>query len=562
MFRRVFVSPRIVAETVAFSRIVITNAKREVNTKTASSSPTAAASAAGLPSWGSFQSALPPLTPNSFSSPIVVIGYGNIGRGVLPLLERHFTVSPSQLHVVEPLATTVCAGLPSRGYNNVHNLGLTKDNYKSVLDGIFAGGPTGHTGNGACGTIRGMMVNCSVDTSSVDLAKYAQSQNLLYVDTVVEPWLGYYWQRDLTTAQRSNYALREELLALKRQTGGKGSTCVSCVGANPGMVSWLVKDALMTLARDVAKDSGVGNTTTPKSKQEWAELMQTLGVKGVHIAERDTQFPKTNANVVNEFLNTWSVEGFLSEGFQPSELGWGTHERWMPENAKRHTTGCKSGIYLEQPGASTQVRTWCPTLGPQHGYLVTHNEAISISDYFTVEGGRGLDNPVYRPTVHYAYRPCDAAVLSFHEVFGRGNVPQSKLRVMLEKDIAGGHDELGVLLYGHSKNALWLGSTLSHDACLQLAPEQNATALQVTSAMVAALTWALNNSQRGVVEAEELDHDACLAVQRPYLGKYWHQYTNWTPLDAILPGPKNVSMFAPKDRTDVSDPWQFSNILV
>jgi homospermidine synthase len=479
----------------------------------------------------------------------------------LPLLERHFAVTAAQLHVVEPLADTVCAHLPSRGYNNVHNLGLTKDNYKTVLDAIFAEIPSGQTGNGSCGTIRGMMVNCSVDTSSVDLAKYAQSQNLLYVDTVVEPWLGYYWQRDLTTAQRSNYALREGLLELKREVGGKGSTCVSCVGANPGMVSWLVKDALMTLARDIDKETG-GATPTPSTKEEWAQLMHNLGVKGVHVAERDTQFPKANANVVNEFLNTWSVEGFLSEGFQPAELGWGTHERWMPENAKRHAEGCKAGIFLEQPGASTQVRTWCPTLGPQHGYLVTHNEAISIADYFTVEGGRGLDNPAYRPTVHYAYRPCDAAVLSFHEVFGRGNVPQPKLRVMLEKDIAGGHDELGVLLYGHSKNALWLGSTLSHEACLQLAPEQNATALQVTSAMVAALTWALKNSQRGIVESEELDHEECLAVQKPYLGNYWHQYTEWTPLDAILPNSKNVSMFPPKARTDVSDPWQFSNILV
>jgi len=32
------------------------------------------------------------------------------------------------------------------------------------------------------------------------------------------------------------------------------------------------------------------------------------------------------------------------------------------------------------------VKSWCPTLGPQYGFLVTHDEAISISDFFTVKG--------------------------------------------------------------------------------------------------------------------------------------------------------------------------------
>ena len=35
--------------------------------------------------------------------------------------------------------------------------------------------------------------------------------------------------------------------------------------------------------------------------------------------------------------------------------------------------------------ASVQVRTWTPSEGPFHGFLVTHNESISIADYFTVK---------------------------------------------------------------------------------------------------------------------------------------------------------------------------------
>src|SRR5690606_40191538 len=115
---------------------------------------------------------------------------------------------------------------------------------------------------------------------------------------------------------------------------------------------------------------------------------------------------------LNEFVNTWSVDGFVSEGCQPSELGWGTHEKWMPPQGRRHESGRKSAIYLLQPGAGTRVRTWTPKAGHFHGFLITHGESISISDYFTLRNG---DEVIYRPTVHYAYHPCDDAVLSVHE---------------------------------------------------------------------------------------------------------------------------------------------------
>jgi homospermidine synthase len=39
---------------------------------------------------------------------------------------------------------------------------------------------------------------------------------------------------------------------------------------------------------------------------------------------------------------------------QPAELGWGTHETWMPDNARTHETGCGAAIYLLQPGADTR----------------------------------------------------------------------------------------------------------------------------------------------------------------------------------------------------------------
>jgi homospermidine synthase len=467
------------------------------------------------------------------SGPIVMIGFGSIGRGVLPLIERHFAFDKSRLVIIDPHPLDADRKIiEERGLRFIEKA-VTRDNYVELLKPLLTQGE----GQGFC-------VNLSVDTSSLDIMELCRDLGALYIDTVVEPWLGFYFDKNAGPEARSNYALRETVLAAKRRRPG-GTTAVSCCGANPGMVSWFVKQALL----DINKDTD-HNAPEPATRQEWAALAKGLGVKGIHIAERDTQrarHPKPRGM----FVNTWSVEGFISEGMQPSELGWGTHEQWMPETGRTHKDGCGAAIYLLQPGANTRVRSWCPTPGQQYGFLVTHNESISIADYLTVrEGGEA----VYRPTCHYAYHPCNDAVLSLHEMFGAAGVAQEKHVILDEHDIVDGVDELGVLLYGHAKNAYWFGSQLSVEETRELAPYQNATGMQVTSAVLAGMVWALENPQAGIIEADEMDFHRCLEVQRPYLGPVKGYYTDWTPLDG-RPG------FFPED-IDTADPWQFRNILV
>jgi len=312
------------------------------------------------------------------------------------------------------------------------------------------------------------------------------------------------------------------------------------------MVSWFVKQGLLNIAADLGLQ-----TPEPKTRAEWGKLAEAVGVKGIHIAERDTQRAKS-PKPPGVFVNTWSVEGFVSEGMQPAELGWGTHETWMPENGRTHEAGCQAAIYLLQPGANTRVRSWCPTPGPQYGFLVTHNESISIADYFTVRDDAG--KPVYRPTCHYAYHPANDAVLSLHEMFGQAGRVQDEHHILEENEIVDGIDELGVLLYGHGRGAYWYGSQLSVEETRRIAPYQNATGMQVTSAVLAGMVWALENPTAGIVEADEMDFRRCLEVQTPYLGPVTGHYTDWTPLDG-RPG------FFPED-IDTSDPWQFRNILV
>ena len=385
-------------------------------------------------------------------------------------------------------------------------MAITKENYREVLTPCLRRDP------GADGR------QPSVDTSSVDLMELAKDLTLShrYCGRAVARL---YTDRNRSISERSNYALREGILDLRRRRPG-GITAVSCCGANPGMVSWMVKQALLDIARDLKLDV---RTTYARGL---GPLMQRSGVKGIHIAERDTQRAR-DPKPRGKFVNTWSVEGFIAEGMQPSELGWGTHEKALPPGGHHHEFGCNAAIYLTRPGAGTLVRSWTPTAQAQHGFLVTHNESISIADYFTL---REKDKVFYRPTCHYAYHPCDDAVLSLHEMAGAQWKPQKMWHILTEDDIVDGIDELGVLLYGHAKNAYWYGSQLSIEETRRLAPYQNATGLQVSSAVLAGIVKKIENPSRGIVEGDEMDFRRCLEIQRPHLGPVIGRYTDWTPL--------------------------------
>jgi len=462
-----------------------------------------------------------------FEGRMVMVGCGSIGQGVLPLILRHIGIRPDQLTIV----TADKRGREEAERYGVthHRVALTPENFRRELEGRLGEGD--------------FLVNVSVDVSSTELVRLCHERGALYIDTCIEPWPGTYTDASKPAAERTNYALRESMLALRRELG-PGPTAVIAHGANPGLVSHFVKKALV----NIAADTGVG-VEPPSDRPGWAALARKLGVRTIHIAERDTQVARVPKQV-GEFVNTWSIDGFLSEGNQPAELGWGTHEKSLPQDAELLDSSSARAVILLRPGASVRVRTWTPLEGPFHGFLITHNEAISLNDYFTVWKGK---EAVYRPTVHYAYHPCDDAVLSLHELAGKNWRMPARQRLLME-EIDSGVDELGVLLMGHARGIYWYGSQLSIEEARKLAPYNNATSLQVTVAVLSGIVWALENPAAGIVEAEQMDFARHLEICSPYLGPVVGEYSDWSPLKdrgGLFPEP-----------LDTSDPWQFSNVRV
>jgi homospermidine synthase len=464
---------------------------------------------------------------STFGGRVVMLGFGSIGQAMLPLLSRELGVKADRIRIVKTSPDR--SGIAAEHGVEVTAIALHEDNYEAVLAPLLGTGD--------------FLLNLSVDVSSLALIRWCRRRGAFYLDTCNEPWAGRYDNPALTPSQRSNYALREEALAWRLGKPG-GPTAVLTQGANPGLVSAFARQALLDMAAQTHLD-----TQRPACREDWANLARRLQVRVIHVAERDTQLSHRRKER-DEFVNTWSVAAFVDEGLQPAELGWGSHERHWPPDGARHGFGCDAAIYLNRPGVATRVRSWTPLQGPYHGFLVTHAESISMADHLTVrEDGR----VVYRPTVHYAYHPCDDAVLSLHELAGRNWQPQERRRIM-RGEIDTGIDELGVLLMGHPKGVYWYGSRLSNTQARELVRHNNATSLQVVAGVLAGMVWALRHPHAGLVEPDDLDHEAVLAVAKPYLGEMVGEWDDWTPLQGRSP-------LFPED-TDPQDPWQFLNFRV
>jgi homospermidine synthase len=442
---------------------------------------------------------------------IVMVGCGSIGQALLPLLPKHVrTAAPVTVLSMDERGRGIAA---AQGAQFLH-----------------------------CHVKPGdLLLNVSVDVSSLDHVEWCAGHGVLYVDTSIEPWPGVFDNPMLTVRDRTNYLTRERMLRLARRLGPDSPTAIVDHGANPGLVSHFVKRALLNLG--AALDRGHGH---PIDRIGWATFARDLGVSLIQVSERDTQAAERPKRP-NEFVNTWSIDGFVDELMQPAELSLGTDEPGRPQGALWHRRGSGT-IYLKRPGGATFARSWLPSLGGFQGLLMTHDEVFSIADYLSLRDGTPFG---YRPTVMFVYHPCDDAMLSALELEGRGWQMQPSRRV-LTTELVTGSDELGVLLAGHDRNAYWFGSQLSIDEARRHVPHANATTLQVAAGALAAVVSAIRHPRRGVQEADDLDFEECLAVAAPYLGQLAGAFTDWTPLQG------RGELF--DEALDPGRPWQLRNI--
>jgi homospermidine synthase len=382
---------------------------------------------------------------------------------------------------------------------------------------------------------------------------WAHDNGVIYLNTSLEMWDPNSDPASRAPQDKTLYTRHMKLRQLTDTWGGTGPTSIVEHGANPGLVSSLVKKGLVDIAtKALAENKAGGDVKAALESENYPALAKALSVKVIHISERDTQITD-KPKKFNEFVNTWSVEGFYEEGMAPAEMGWGTHEKKLPPKAYAFETGPKNQIGMAQPGTRTWVRSWVPNMTIT-GMVIRHGEAFTISDYLTVWDG---DKAIYRPTVHYSYCPTDAAIASVREL-EHMNWQLSPNQRIMNDEIIHGEDRLGVLLMGHIYKSWWVGSLLNIEDARKLLPGQSATTLQVGSAVFAAVKWAMENPNRGYLVPDNLPWREIVATADKYWGGIVSVQSDFDPVSTRLDPFEGWNGIAYDD----DDPWQFTNFLI
>jgi homospermidine synthase len=467
-----------------------------------------------------------------------VLGAGSVSQCTLPLLLDNL-VEGKQVTIMDPIDNRDrLKSALDRGTTYIQRQ-VTRENLAELLGAYVGPGD--------------LLINLAWNIDANAIVGWAHDNGVMYLDTSVEEWEPYTQITDRHPLDRTLYHRHMRLREMKASWAKKGPTAIVEHGANPGLVSHFVKKALIDIGTKALSD-GLAAAGVAKALEDesYPDLSHALGVKVIHIAERDTQITD-RPKLVDEFVNTWSVEGFYEEGIAPAELGWGTHEKTMPVGAYAHVgNGPRNQIALAQPGATTWVRSWVPDCEIT-GLVVRHGESFTMSDHLTVWDG---DTAIYRPTVHYAYCPADVAINSMRELEMRQWKLQEKQRIMNE-EIIDGEDRLGVLLMGHPYKSWWTGSLLSIHEARRLAPGQSATTLQVAAAVYAGVDWMIKNPEAGLMVPDDLPWREIYDVAEKYLGPIWSAAADWDPIQS------RNDLFVPwNGRTyDSDDVWQFGNFL-
>ncbi len=477
-----------------------------------------------------------------FNNKLLIIGFGAVGQALLPLLLKRLGLSCRRVTVID-FADQEKALRPfiTKGLHFVRER-ITPLSLSRLL--------AAHVGPGD------LIIDLAWSIDFFDIVAWAHNNEVLYLNASLESWDDSAADMHKSVLEKSLYVRYERLLPLAAKWK-LSTTALVDHGANPGLVSHFVKQGLWNIAAKTLQEKLLSRVLKRKLERlceevNFAELSQTLGVKVIHCSEWDGQL-STRPKRPHEFVGTWSVEGTWEESISPSELGWGTHEKTLPPFATIPSSGPLNQIILPQMGMNTWVRSWVPHQEIV-GMVITHGESFTLSHALTV---RKQGRVVYRPTVHYAYMPCNDTLLSLHELRCRHYELHNHKRI-LTTEIQEGVDMMGALIMGHRYQAWWTGSVLSIEAARKLVPNSNATAIQVAAGVLAGALWVINNPRRGLCLPEDLPHQEILGYAQPYLGKIISEASDWTPLR------RHRVYFSehPEAQPDISDPWQFTNFIL
>ena len=441
---------------------------------------------------------------------ILQIGFGGVGKALNELFHLE-KINIRSLTIIEPL------NLPSWAIFTKHiKVALTAENINQ-LDKII--------------TKQTYVIDVSVDVDCMPVMEICKRKGAKYINTSLESWDDD--NDDGKLKINKDTVLFHRMKKAEKLLQGATSTILTDSGANPGLVSSFVKQAL----KDVAEKYKDEESIKYINKQEFNLAAERMGVELIHISEIDTQEYKYKMKP-DTFYNTWSCEGFQAEALDPVSIGFGSCEnnkskQWIkPTDAKNpiirvmKKRGCdviQKSYCLDHKGKFQKIE----------GYCIPHGESFTIC--------RMLQHNDYRPSVYYVYCCSPPAMESINRMKENNYEPLPNDLVLSLNDIknTAGFDSVGTLLFFSGKGTIpklahWYGSSLSVKEVKQLGfKHSNPTVVQVAESLLSALKWIQKHQDEGLITPEDLNYKYMIENSKKYLGKIYSKsfkYPETSPL--------------------------------
>ncbi len=295
---------------------------------------------------------------DSSSRRLLVIGCGGVSQCTLPLLIDYFLLKNqiNSITIIDAIDQRIKIQEYLTRYKQIKYQQelITKLNYEEILNKYLSEDD--------------ILLDLAYNLETRCLLKWCHNHKICFVNTSVELWnpFGEAYKND--PCLLTLYHRQMQLIEMQNNPkwNKNGPTAILDHGCNPGLVSHFVKRGLIDMAQYVLNQNDNFISIDEKNQLEdalktknYPQLAYLLGIKTIHISERDTQLTK-DPKKVNEFVNTWSIEGLIEEGAAPAEMGWGTHERNLPNDIYFHKDieGPCNQVCLGTKGMNTWVKSF------------------------------------------------------------------------------------------------------------------------------------------------------------------------------------------------------------
>ena len=470
------------------------------------------------------------------STKIVFLGCGSVSKCCLHYFMEFFQCDHSQITVIDKDKSTFL--FPSvqlairKGVRAIHHE-ITRQNIAKMFDNIL---------NLEAFDV---VIDLTTNTPTYKLFKHCRMRKLLYINTSIEDDDGILPERSspINESIFLQHINLQSIASKTEDTDSINATTLIEFGMNPGLISVFVKRGILDIAKMVlVHQKRAGGQVSPKllryyKQKDHRRLAEFLKIRAIHCSEIDTQIPHNSP--MQEFYNTWSCVGLITEGVESAQIQIGTHEKVLPFDLQNVDEVIPQLVLTKKSGRDVKFQSIVPLYVDSTGVHFTkisgrcipHGEGISLNRY--------LGTFRYAPTMHYVYQlnPLTDSMLSKYSSHELVKISEDATRwkvLNMYDDMLIGYDNVGALFVMEENplnplNTLdtpycfWTGSILHTDETMYKLkdPFFGPTTIQVMAGVLSGVCWMLDNPERGLVFGEDLDDDYILKRAKPYLGTFY-----------------------------------------